>query len=58
MPDKTNPQGSPQKSIGRYLEVYIDDDGNIIFNHVTKDIVPFLKKISGDKKITDSIYCG
>jgi hypothetical protein len=47
-----------KEHIPAYLEIYIEDNGRAIITPVTKEIFPFLEKISQNRKEVQSIYCG
>jgi hypothetical protein len=47
-----------EKNIESYVEIYIEEDGKLIFTPLTKSNLNFFRKISGNKELKGSIYCG
>ncbi len=41
-----------------YLEIYVREDGKLVFDHLTKDTSAIVKKISGYTENLENIYCG
>ncbi len=47
-----------EKNTAAYLEIYIEEDGRLIFTPLTKRTAAVFKKILNNKNLLSSIYCG
>lgn len=47
-----------KKIRNRYLEIYINGDGNLAITPLNKEAARVIKKILGAKKQLGCIYCG
>jgi hypothetical protein len=53
------PEINKETIVGTYLEVYIEENGKLIFTPVTRNTASVLSEISCDSsKVLPSIYCG
>lgn len=55
------PQDKKQKKLSPYLEVYIKDDGSLIFTPLTNSTISVLREVSKDSKTPKNpgnTYCG
>jgi len=57
----TNPKKAAQHNNtnkSNYLEIFIAEDGKMIFTHLNSYTLPIFNKIACNKRISPNIYCG